>query len=138
MEKLNSSFDVIFQSTLPRRERHQRIRRGRENDQNFNPRSHEGSDTETDGGADPESDISIHAPTKGATDSYNGDYYYQSISIHAPTKGATRRPGQTARINNISIHAPTKGATQRKSDDMGIRMISIHAPTKGATLTATQ
>ena len=56
-------------------------------------------------------DISIHAPTRGATVwkismEINGD-----ISIHAPTRGATI----ICRIYNIrigiSIHAPTRGAT---------------------------
>ena len=35
------------------------------------------------------------------------------VSIHAPTKGATNHQHKYARDGNVSIHAPTKGATQR-------------------------
>ena len=55
---------------------------------NFNPRSHEGSDS---------------------------GYYHQGdrscISIHAPTRGATNDSGHFSFKNGISIHAPTRGAT---------------------------
>ena len=76
----------------------------------FNPRSHEGSD-ECDEFMNQQFIISIHAPTRGATQtdrirdrqSYNfnprshegSDYNVQlyaaavTISIHAPTRGAT-------------------------------------------------
>ena len=55
---------------------------------NFNPRSHEGSDmlgfkiyrTHT---------ISIHAPTRGATNPDHSHQRREVISIHAPTRGAT-------------------------------------------------
>ncbi len=54
----------------------------------FNPRSHEGSDKK----------------------SRKGRSVYQ-ISIHAPTKGATAPPQLSNGAFDISIHAPTKGAT---------------------------
>ena len=54
-----------FQSTLPRRERRMQ-QRGSKYDQNFNPRSREGSDTERET-AEHWKEISIHAPAKGAT-----------------------------------------------------------------------
>ena len=55
------------------------------------------------------------------------------ISIHAPTRGATAKamPYQTS--IQISIHAPTRGATQLKCDLAEAMAISIHAPTRGAT-----
>ena len=55
-----------FQSTLPRRERPFHLQNRKENQT-----------------------ISIHAPTKGATQRYTGLSGRQAISIHAPTKGAT-------------------------------------------------
>ena len=55
---------------------------------NFNPRSHEGSD--------------YIADTK---------LYVKKISIHAPTKGATKPGRHRGHPVRISIHAPTKGAT---------------------------
>ena len=78
-------------------------------------------------------DISIHAPTRGATRFY-ATYFLvirdfnprshegsdaeakratdtEVISIHAPTRGATLLPSLASRIPDISIHAPTRGAT---------------------------
>ena len=54
----------------------------------FNPRSHEGSDVAV---ADRMRavDISIHAPTRGATLDSNHLFRESRISIHAPTRGAT-------------------------------------------------
>ena len=54
----------------------------------FNPRSHEGSDSE---------------------DRIN--IYQVNISIHAPTRGATATTAQIPPPFTISIHAPTRGAT---------------------------
>ena len=57
-------------------------------EKNFNPRSHEGSDPEAPvaGGV---SQISIHAPTRGATHTQRALSSTFRISIHAPTRGAT-------------------------------------------------
>ena len=55
---------------------------------NFNPRSHKGSD-----GIIMVNyvivRISIHAPTRGATEQTIDQYLATAISIHAPTRGAT-------------------------------------------------
>ena len=102
--------DLIFQSTHPRGVR----RRAAQKDVQ-------------------EHEISIHAPTWGATFENNQKRHteiFQSthprgvrqaftrgstrccqISIHAPTWGATRLPELTYRHIIISIHAPTWGAT---------------------------
>ena len=78
---------------------------------NFNPRSHAGSDCRRDlrhNGVVPFQStlprgerrvytvhdistayISIHAPTRGATNYKDNQYNQQEISIHAPTRGAT-------------------------------------------------
>ena len=146
----------IFQSTLPRRERHTQ-NGGKEHEQNFNPRSHEGSDSfflhpfrfprifqstlprrerllPEDQGDEAET-ISIHAPTKGATsDASTAIVDITLISIHAPTKGATLSLRLCIPALSISIHAPTKGATISVPSGFTIFIISIHAPTKGATL----
>ena len=102
-------------------------------------------------------DISIHAPTRGATEQ---NYYtrnetiFQStlprgerraldkradenrrISIHAPTRGATVLEVAKYPVKPISIHAPTRGATTPRVRVQKIRPhISIHAPTRGATM----
>ena len=100
-----------FQSTLPREERHlvanvclntciisiHAPTRGAtllflcqcRSRMNFNPRSHERSDTP--------------APKYRK--------YYDKISIHAPTRGATYHSHRGNSAHQISIHAPTRGAT---------------------------
>ena len=54
----------------------------------FNPRSHEGSDFFLGLYCKGEG-ISIHAPTRGATDQGRQPDFGRNISIHAPTRGAT-------------------------------------------------
>ena len=66
---------TVFQSTLPRRER-QSIRAD-ENKRKI---------------------ISIHTPTKGATDYVNLGQGVYEISIHTPTKGATQTHKANVRL----------------------------------------
>ena len=99
--------------------------------------------------------ISIHAPTRGATEYLliiPGKLPFQStlpreerrkikikkrlvyyISIHAPTRGATILVVTPFLHHMISIHAPTRGATSGTEFTEGFYDISIHAPTRGAT-----
>ena len=101
----------------------------------FNPRSHEGSDIffyihlyctlqfqstlprgerlGRAGTTTPMTNISIHAPTRGATLYQPGTLDGAlAISIHAPTRGATMTLPRISKVwNSISIHAPTRGAT---------------------------
>ena len=56
--------------------------------------------------------VSIHAPTRGATQFNEFANSGASVSIHAPTRGATFDAPQA--LNHsfvVSIHAPTRGAT---------------------------
>ncbi len=78
-------------------------------------------------------EISIHAPTGGATPYYFRFLQQYLISIHAPTGGATKRDSQTIKLPKISIHAPTGGATISFRLANLLCNISIHAPTGGAT-----
>ena len=99
----------------------------------FNPRSHEGSDDRALILFAELLNVSIHAPTKGATSSdsrrrsptgsFNPRSHEGSDGVAAP---ATLIPG-------VSIHAPTKGATTLTFSNGKHRLVSIHAPTKGAT-----
>ena len=79
---------MVFQSTLPRRERP----------------VHDILVKET-------FKISIHAPAKGATNSCSYHFRLFAISIHAPAKGATTMILLYHLLSSISIHAPAKGAT---------------------------
>ena len=89
-------YSFKFQSTLPRRERHSTWSTC-SNIHNFNPHSHEGSDRGKDNpcyGCT----ISIHTPTKGATDYVNLGQGVYEISIHTPTKGATQTHKANVRL----------------------------------------
>ena len=79
---------IAFQSTLPREERHCAGLLVHGCYAYFNPRSHERSD-HAEWCTSFHSAISIHAPTRGATQSINSAKRYSPISIHAPTRGAT-------------------------------------------------
>ena len=99
---------------------------------NFNPRSHKGSD----GGNVPEPvtrEISIHAPTRGAT--VGGPYKVipHFISIHAPTRGATLRCDKIHHRRNDFNPRSHKGSDPIPILKSKIKRISIHAPTRGAT-----
>ena len=101
----------LFQSTLLQEERQQRTRK-----------------TES------EENISIHAPTRGATLKIVQRAIRICFSIHAPTRGATRLMNPEPLRTLISIHAPTRGATSWWYNFKTKRFnISIHAPTRGAT-----
>ena len=120
----------------------------------FNPRSREGSDTNT-GIVPAFLMISIHAPAKGATSSENFPVFKRWISIHAPAKGATRTSyvqlGRQNDFNPRSREGSDRGTPywldadnhfnprSREGSDLNppsvpsFGVISIHAPAKGAT-----
>ncbi len=55
---------------------------------------------------------------KGATAKFMRQGYVSDISIHAPMKGATLMIPAIDKEVNISIHAPMKGATARCAKDL--------------------
>ena len=59
----------------------------------------------------PEREVSIHAPTRGATYYINREKLNRGVSIHAPTRGATAAGFRVNVLFCVSIHAPTRGAT---------------------------
>ena len=99
----------LFQSTLPQGERQRPdIQQCAQAD--FNPRSHKGSDTMV-GVASILYQISIHAPTRGAT---KAPKYEDVAKEFQSTLPQGERPAVSklfSRIAAISIHAPTRGAT---------------------------
>ena len=128
-------------------------RRGSET--NFNPRSHKGSDPSWKDAVH-KWNISIHAPTRGATICHT---IYASIHGHFNPRSHKGSDNFIVLIYSliycISIHAPTRGATgvaacpwygldnfnprsHKGSDGLcpgrdQADHISIHAPTRGAT-----
>ena len=98
----------------------------------FNPRSHEGSDMVKHPfqlGAQ----ISIHAPTKGATTVPHRFLQHPSDFNPRSHEGSDTITPPSLANSSISIHAPTKGATDADYIPWHLWTISIHAPTKGAT-----
>ena len=124
---------------------------------NFNPRSYKRSDNQQIQNYGKVEIISIHAPTRGATErfpvmlsvspNFNPRSYKRSdvkkvyrcimFSLFQSTllqeERLLSRLGSTTLIK-ISIHAPTRGATGCNISGNNISLISIHAPTRGATL----
>ena len=83
-----------------------------------------------------QTNISIHAPARGATPGLSVDHVGHQISIHAPARGATYRSTVTEETPTITIHAPARGATGFLVVLHASVIISIHAPARGATTTA--
>ena len=105
----NSVMPFLFQSTLPRGERHSgEISEGNQSD--FNPRSHEGSDN-------------FYCPV----------HPIQCISIHAPTRGATPRASLKKSLCKNFNPRSHEGSDKMEKMSADTYMISIHAPTRGAT-----
>ena len=120
----------------------------------FNPRTHEGCDDNL-ASARNLRDVSIHAPTRGATRTCEYQLLICAVSIHAPTRGATESVVNLGTGTGVSIHAPTRGATACPNrcvysfacfnprthegcdyindEFFCTTLVSIHAPTRGAT-----
>ena len=124
--------------------------------QDFNPHSHEGSDTKQWEWSLNLQKFQSTLPRRERRQQINLQASYVKISIHTPTKGATSERAFLSKVfsdfnphshegsdngeiqgivfvHRISIHTPTKGATLIDIDETPWRGISIHTPTKGAT-----
>ena len=78
----------------------------------FNPRARAGRDCTVFACHGFDSQVSIHAPARGATFVPAVSYQPVAVSIHAPARGATSNPdGYVERGVYVSIHAPARGAT---------------------------
>ena len=99
-------------------------------------------------------EVSIHAPTWGATDRMKlspTDHTFQSTLPHGerPSRPSSTFPSRCFNPRShmgsdalpclrgvdtgVSIHAPTWGATSSCHGKMTVRQVSIHAPTWGST-----
>ena len=76
----------------------------------FNPRARTGRDLELLK-LSRDSEVSIHAPARGATDVLTVAEHIPCVSIHAPARGATVTFAKGATGDGVSIHAPARGAT---------------------------
>ena len=105
-----------------------------EEEGNFNSRPSARGDSRHDAYKVRATQISIHAPPRGATALVGTRRKKRrEISIHAPPRGATRVQSVLYYNHKISIHAPPRGATEPVAATRGGTPISIHAPPRGAT-----
>ena len=111
VQSLNISLLLRFQSTLPRRERRSCASISENDIANFNPRSREGSDFRTLFRLLAYVIFQSTLPRRERRKSGSQCCYGTEISIHAPAKGATTWEYRTTQKLRISIHAPAKGAT---------------------------
>ena len=80
------------------------------------------------------SNVSIHAPARGATACFARSLAMIEVSIHAPARGATPRKMIRIMIPTQFRSTPPRGG--RLSDPWQFyhgRGVSIHAPARGAT-----
>ena len=99
----------------------------------FNPRTHTGCDIPSPSAATRRSCFNprTHTGCDGHTQQY---WLYYQVSIHAPTRGATLPDIIVITRGVVSIHAPTRGATIIGPQFGSGFDVSIHAPTRGATV----
>ena len=121
----------------------------------FNPRTHEGCDV-AEAPEPTELDVSIHAPTRGATHATQVNYNNEVVSIHAPTRGATLllhlylsddccfnpRTHEGCDLQRIHKQSHSLSFNPRTHEGCDLPFsilmllppcVSIHAPTRGAT-----
>ena len=105
-----SAVMLLFQSTLPREERRSLwlLKCGI---RYFNPRSHERSDLSSNGMFLMALVFQSTLPREERPIKEDVKNYIDDISIHAPTRGATKGCVHRVSCHSISIHAPTRGAT---------------------------
>ena len=146
-----------FQSTLPRGERRGQLYLAGWEQDDFNPRSREGSDLmhllpfweaglyfnpRSREGSDFERVIagvdwgwiSIHAPARGATGNAPNQVKRSLYFNPRSREGSDIGRGAISGLSfYISIHAPARGATVEAKTGTITKEISIHAPARGAT-----
>ena len=85
----------------------------------------------------PPAQVSIHAPTGGATNIEIGASVFSPFQFTRP-RGARHATGAESDLQGVSIHAPTGGATDEILERYCRTNVSIHAPTGGATCAPTR
>ena len=128
---------LLFQSTLPRGERQKLQYISTRTIAIFQSTLPRGERLETQKTSGSQSEISIHAPARGATSTGLRLLQVSPISIHAPARGATYSPHEIKERLQINFNPRSaRGATSVARDLTNDEQISIHAPARGATATA--
>ena len=121
--------DSQFQSTRPRGARPVR-QQPIVSQRCFNPRAHVGRD-DLEELAYFIQDVSIHAPTWGATEAANFDWFAQVFQSTRP-RGARQKETGFYSSFDVSIHAPTWGATLEYVDEHDSQMVFQSTRPRGA------
>ena len=133
MHIMPPSADFIISIHAPTRGATASCKTSERHPKNFNPRSHEGSDTgkvEKCGGARKYFNPRSHE----GSDRENFIYVCLLVNFNPRShEGSDSLHGADRSWSIISIHAPTRGATSFICCSMLLHLISIHAPTRGAT-----
>ena len=82
--------------------------------------------------------VSIHAPTRGATDLQPAEERQADRFNPRSHEGSDAYNQRDQIYFRVSIHAPTRGATTEAQNKYNDALVSIHAPTRGATLVTIQ
>ena len=98
----------------------------------FNPRTHMGCDAAYMAAAKSH-DVSIHAPTWGATYLPCVPFFLHACFNPRTHMGCDVYKDENGKTQIVSIHAPTWGATHIVIWAYQNHIVSIHAPTWGAT-----
>ena len=98
----------------------------------FNPRAHVGRDQAASARHEWH-DVSIHAPTWGATDGHGNKTCYRIVSIHAPTWGATDRDLSHTKKKQFQSTRP-RGARHDFNDVYGTYFVFQSTRPRGARL----
>ena len=77
--------------------------------------------------------VSIHAPTRGATEKQQRPFYANKFQSTHPHGVRQHVNDNRHTYDRVSIHAPTRGATPLRFLYCAEYGVSIHAPTRGAT-----
>ena len=127
-----ASFDVLFQSTLPRGERQIR-KKGQPASADFNPRSREGSDSHSPIALSFRFHFNPRSREGSDLAALEEHMDALTISIHAPARGATPMLRSEALTRKFQSTLPRGERQERVDCPQMLQQISIHAPARGAT-----
>ena len=99
---------------------------------NFNPRSHERSDGEHV--RDRRGEISIHAPTRGATHTTGNNVNLYAFQSTLPREERLMMNLSLNQWQNFNPRSHERSDRYHTVQQCGRLLISIHAPTRGATI----
>ena len=126
-----TAFSAAFQFTRPRGARPS-TRPAERKKNGFNSRAHGGRERHARGAPSPCRQVSIHAPTGGAT--WSGDGFRVSVTFQFTRPRGARLDEQSALNSGLKFQfTRPRGARQPRIFACIPKSVSIHAPTGGAT-----